>query len=174
MNKSNFFTEISSAYEAEIEDLTSDSEGKSVLAARLKEKRDQLEALVEMLEFAPEMVIPVFYQAFKFKDPAALSLAAQSEPDDGDFPGWNELAEVMIIEPWALPLIEMALNANGGERFLVTSAVAEFLRVHDDQRAASAVETAPKEEGDDDEEINDLAEAGADWLAEQGFDNKNS
>ncbi len=174
MSKSNFFTEISSAYDAEIEDLTSDSEGKSVLAARLKEKRDQLDALIEMLEFAPEMVIPVFYQAFKFKDPAVLSLTAQSEPDDGDFPGWDELAEALTIEPWALPLIEKALNANGGPRFLVTAAVAEFLRVHDVQRVAPAVEMAPKEEDGDDEEINDLAEAGADWVAEQGFDTQNS
>lgn len=172
MNKSNFFTDISSAYDAEIEDLTSDSEGKSVLAARIKEKRDQLDALIEMLEFSPEMVIPVFYQAFKFKNPAALSLAAQSEPDDGDFPGWDDLAEALTIETWALPFIEKALHVDGGERFLVTAAVAEFLRGYDAPRGASAAEMPPKEE--DDDEINDLAEAGADWLAEQGFDTTNS
>ena len=56
----------------------------------------------------------------------------------------------------------------------MTAAVAEFLRVHDVQRVAPAVEMAPKEEDGDDEEINDLAEAGADWLAEQGFDTQNS
>ncbi len=42
----------------------SDSDGKNVLARRLQTKRDQLADLLPMMDFAPEMVAPVFYEAF--------------------------------------------------------------------------------------------------------------
>lgn len=176
MNKSNYFGEIASAYEAEIDDLASDSGGNSVLTARLKDKRKEIDALLQMAEFAPEMVIPVFYRAFTFTTPAVMARAALCEPDDDDFALWDDLASALGIEPWAAPIIEKALACEGGDRFMVTAAVAEFLRLHDRSYAAAAPVEAEKERGDDedDDEIGDLAEVGADWLSEQGFDSQSS
>ena len=69
MKKSYYFAELSSSYDAEIQDLLNDSEGKSALKARLKEKRQELKSILPMIEFAPEMVVPVFFDAFSFTNP---------------------------------------------------------------------------------------------------------
>ncbi|MGL6070260.1 hypothetical protein [Craterilacuibacter sp.] len=175
MKKSNYFWEINSAYSAEIDDLASNSEGKNVLAIRLEEKRMQIDSLLQMAEFAPEMVIPVFHQAFSFAEPAVLARAARCEPDDDDFPLWDDLAETLKIAPWAAPLVEQALCSDGGELFMVTAAVAEFLRSHDlAGSAASADAENGSLEDEDDDAPGDLGEAGADWLSEQGFDSAHS
>lgn len=180
MNKSNYFGEIASAYDAEMDDLTSDSEGKSVLAARLKDKRKEIDALLQMAEFAPEMVIPVFHRAFTFRTPAVMARAALCEPDDDDFALWDDVADSIGIEAWAAPIVEKALAVDGGDRFMVTAAVAEFLRSHGGATAAAApVETEKKrgdneDEDDGDGEMGDLGEGGADWLSEQGFDSQPS
>jgi hypothetical protein len=175
MKKSNYFWEIASAYSAEMDDLASDSEGKNVLAVRLEEKRMQFDTLLQMAEFAPEMVIPAFHQAFSFVEPAVLMRAARCEPDDADFPLWDELAEAINIAPWAAPMVDHALASDGGELFMVTAAVAEFLRSHDMASPAVALDAEnDNEEGEDDDEPGDLGEAGADWLSEQGFDSAHS
>lgn len=62
MQKSEFFDALSSMYEAEMDDLFSDSDGKNVLAKRLQTKREQLSDLLPMMDFAPEMVAPVFFE----------------------------------------------------------------------------------------------------------------
>ena len=55
MQKSEFFDALSSMYEAEMDDLLSDSDGKNVLARRLQTKRDQLADLLPMMDFAPNL-----------------------------------------------------------------------------------------------------------------------
>ena len=178
MTKSNFFSEMISAYDAEIHDLASDSEGKSVLTVRLKEKRQEIDLLLQMVESAPEMVIPLFYQAFSFTAPTILIRAAQCEPDDGDFPTWDDLLGSFKVEQWATSLVDKALTADGGDRFMVTAAVTEFLRLKDAQAIPAPVESESErgdgEDDDDDDESRDLGEAGADWLSEQGFDTRTS
>lgn len=180
MHKSHYFEELSASYSAEIDDLVSDSEGKSVLLARLKEKRRELDALLQMIEFAPEMVAPVFYDAFVFEkmspSVSPIIAAIQCEPDDGDFPSWDSVASAVTVAAWAKPLIEKTLAAAGGEVFLVSAVAVEFLRLNDHGASSAqwADEQNEKEENEDresDEEGGgDLGESGADWLAEQGFD----
>ena len=175
MKKSPFFEELSSAYGAEIDDLTTDTEGKSVLSARLKDKRKQLDTLVQMIEFSPEMVLPVFYGAFTFADPRTIGHAVLCEPDDDDFPAWEALSQSLTLADWAIPLAERIIVARGGEQFMVVAAAAEFLRTHD--TAAPEEKNMSDEAGDEDDDADadadDLGEAGADWLSEQGFDPQN-
>jgi len=178
MNKSAYFEQLSEAYSAEIDDLFSDSEGRNVLNARLRDKRNELDALLQMLEYAPEMVLPVFHQAFQFGKSGGMARAACSEPDDDDFPSWSSLSDAITLETWATPLVTKVLAAKGGETFLVSAAVCEFLRQFDGgSRAEDAPSDASPNEEDDLEEADrftDLGEAGADWLGEQGFDSHNA
>lgn len=175
MNKSHYFEEISSAYSAEIDDLSSDFEGKAVLTTRLREKRREIGTMLQMIDVAPEMVAPIFYSAFTFLQPAVMVHAVQAEPDDEDFPEWRRLSEAIALTDWALPMVEQVLAEPGGDRFMVSAAAVEFLRL----RESSAPEaTVPAEsadqEGDDDDEEQDLAEAGAEWMTQQGFDPQGS
>ena len=57
MTISPFFKHLRSSYQSELDDLTSDSEGKDVLKQRLAEKRKELDFLKQMIELSPEMVI---------------------------------------------------------------------------------------------------------------------
>ena len=177
MHKSHYFEELSASYSAEIDDLVSDSEGKSVLTLRLKEKRRELDALLQMIEFAPEMVAPVFFDAFAFEKMSAnlspVVAAIQCEPDDGEFPAWDDVASALTVVAWAKPLVEKTLAAAGGEAFMVSVVALEFLRLHDVGASSTPVsdESNDSEDSEDDEDA-DLAESGADWLAEQGFDSQ--
>lgn len=188
MKKSYYFAELSSSYDAEIQDLLNDSEGKSALKARLKEKRQELKSILPMIEFAPEMVVPVFFDAFSFTNPKAMVAVVDCEPDDDDFPGWDEVAQLLTVADWAAPYVTAVLAERAGDDFMVTAASLEFIRKFD----TSAPEPAAKddEDGEDGNEGNeggndsdgrddddgdrdrdrDLAEAGDDWLGEQGFD----
>jgi hypothetical protein len=171
MNKSYFFAELAESYDAELQDLLNDSEGNSALKLRLKEKRQELAALVAMIEFSPEIVVPVFYDAFTFPNAKAMQAAVACEPDDGDFPSWDVLSSVVTVAPWAAPYVQTVLGEPAGEAFMVQAACLEFLRQFDAATPSSADDEAKAEkddEGDDDDE--DLAEAGDDWMGEQGFD----
>lgn len=178
MNKSYYFSELASAYDAEIQDLLSDSEGKSALQARLAEKRQELSSILPMIDFSPEMVVPVFYDGFSFANPQAMAAVVRCEPEDGDFPCWHDLAAFVTLESWARPFLEAVLAESTGEEFMVTAACLEFIRQFDSiaPAPADAPESKngnnPDEDGDDDE--RDLAEAGDDWLGEQGFDSLKS
>ncbi len=177
MKRSRYFSDIFQNYAAEIDDLVTDSEGKSVLQKRLSEKRREMDAILPMIEFSPEMVAVVFYGAFGFKSLEAMQRIVLSEPGDADFPEWAELERELTVTEWARPLIEASLKAQGGDAFLVTTAALEFLRSKDTV-SAPAPEPEPETdkdrndeaEEDDEDGMGDLNEAGADWLAEQGFD----
>jgi hypothetical protein len=174
MKKSRFFAELAHTYSSEIDDLLSDSEGKTVLQSRLKEKRQAFDALLPMIEFAPEMVAVTFYDAFTFKDPAVIQRAVLNEPGRSAFPSWKALKATLIIAPWAEPLIGATLNEEGGDTFLVITATLEFIRLRDSGDVAPPADDETKEKTRFDDEENDddrdLSEAGADWMASQGFD----
>ena len=179
MQKSEFFHALSSMYEAEMDDLLSDSDGKNVLARRLQTKREQLSDLLPMMDFAPEMVAPVFFEAFSFAAPADMDAVVSSEPDDGDLPAWAVLASSITVADWAQPIADRVLAEPGGDTFLVLAAALEFLRLHEARRggavAAPATESEPRarrgdDDNDDDGDDQDLAESGNNWMSEQGFD----
>lgn len=187
MKKSYFFDELSSSYDAEIQDLLNDSEGNSALKGRLKEKRQELKSILPMIEFAPEMVVPVFYDAFSFPNSGAMAAAVMCEPDEGDFPSWDDIRASIKVEAWAAPYVEAVLAEAAGEDFMVTAACLEFIRKFDHSAPPAAAKKDDDEDRDDDSRDNgrndddgsddddrDLAEAGDDWLGEQGFDSLKS
>ena len=175
MKKSRYFSDLIKSYIDEVDDLVTDSEGKSVLQKRLNEKRREIDAILPMIEFSPEMVSVVFYGAFGFKSPEIMQQVVLSEPGDTAFFAWAELNSELTVSGWAKPLIESSLKVEGGDAFLVTTAALEFLRGKD-SLSAPMRESEPEaekegdDEGDDEDGLDNLNEAGADWLAEQGFD----
>ena len=92
MKLSPYFYDLRSAYQAELDDLVSDSEGKDVLRKRLAEKRNEIGFLVQMMELAPEMVAVVFHQGFRFVQPAVFEHLICQDADD--LPDWDAIAAV--------------------------------------------------------------------------------
>jgi hypothetical protein len=176
MRLSYFFEDMAKAYRTELEDLQSDSEGKNVLAGRLKEKRTHFASLMPMIEVAPEMVAVAFHGAIKFSHPQAMALLSSTEPDD--FPSWDEMAHAVQFEPSAQRLADIALKERGGDRFLLTTVCLEYLHgksIGDSDDAPDDVEAGPErdeDEGEGEEIEQDLDAAGADWLEQQGFDRR--
>lgn len=175
MKKSRYFSELIRTYNDEVDDLVTDSEGKSVLQKRLNEKRREIDAILPMIEFSPEMVAVVFYGAFGFRSSELMQRIVLSEPGQPGFLPWRELKSELSIADWAEPLIAASLKVEGGDEFLVATAALEFLRNKDSYAPPAPEPTAEKERGDesddgDEDGEQDLSEAGADWLAEQGFE----
>ena len=173
MKKSRYFSDLIKNYIDEVDDLVTDSGGKSVLQKRLNEKRREIDAILPMIEFSPEMVSVVFYGAFDFRSPEIMQQVVLSEPGDATFFAWAELESELTVSAWARPLIESSLKVDGGDAFLVAAAALEFLRGKDSVAAPMRESEAEKEdddEGGDEDDSDDLNEAGADWLAEQGCD----
>ncbi len=173
MKKSRYFSDLFRSYLDEIDDLVTDSDGKSVLQKRLQDKRREMDALLSMIDFSPEMVAVVFYDAFGFRSADVMQRLVMSEPELADFLAWDALKDTLTVAPWAEALVESSLKVQGGDAFLVTTAALEFLR-HKDTFAAPAEESKAESARDDedggDDDADDLGEAGADWLAEQGFE----
>lgn len=175
MTISPFFTDLRSAYQAELDDLTFDSEGKDVLVRRLADKRREIDFLVKMMELSPEMVAVVFHQAFVFKLPAVMDDLLGFEADE--LPDWSGLAADIQIAPWAQELADKVLQEPGGEWFLTVAAGLEYMAGKPVVHAAQV-----DDDSDDDEEFDGDAEeradakarkeAGDDWMVEQGFDRK--
>ncbi len=174
MRKSHYFGDLIRTSMDEVDDLLSDSEGKSVLQKRLNEKRREIGAILPMIDYSPEMVAVIFYGAFGFKAPGVMQKLILSDPISSGFLPWRMLREELTIADWAEPLIATTLKNPSGDEFLVTTAGLEFLRTKDTSdatvSAADDSHEAGDEDRDDDDETQDLSEAGADWLAEQGFD----
>jgi hypothetical protein len=175
MKLSRFFSELSSAYGYEIEDLTYDSAGANVLASRLKVKREQFADLLPMCEFAPEMVAPAFHGGFKFVSKAALEKLVSSQPEG--FPSWASVAEALELQPWADKLATQALGRPDGERLMLISAGLEYIASAPAAAVTPAAETTearPDDDGEDrdDDDSDDLGDAGEDYLNDQGFDRR--
>jgi hypothetical protein len=177
-----YFEELNKAYQAEIEDLRSDSEGKNVLNRRLADKRSQFNELLSMIDYAPEMVAPVFHNAITFNDPKQLLSLLTLEPDA--FPAWESVASLVDFEPWADKLITSVLGEPNGADFLIKVVCLEFLfgqitkhgsgQEFNQFDASDSSEVNDMAEGSADSEDNaqDLEQAGSDWLVEQGFDRR--
>lgn len=192
MSISPFFHTLGSAYQAEMDDLTFDSEGKDVLRQRLAEKRKELTFLTQMIELSPEMVAVVFHQGFQFKLPAVMEHLVSHESDE--LPEWDSLADVIALRPWAQDLAKDILKEPMGEWFMTVAAGLEYLygkpgkplaaARDDDDRDADA--DANEDQDDDQDQRDELddgdeddessarrrEDAGADWMEEQGFDRK--
>ena len=192
MKLSPFFHDLRAAYQAELDDLVSDSEGKDVLRKRLAEKRNEIAFLAQMVELAPEMVAVAFHQGFRFHQPGALERVLALPVDA--LPGWQQIAAAVALEPWAQGLAEAVLREPQGARFLTVAAGLEYLQQH----ARMGVQHAHAHDHEDDaahdgeealEHDDDFSalsaddavdphnsrtreEASANWLAEAGFDRK--
>ena len=176
MKLSPFFSDLSSSYGYEIEDLTYDSAGGNVLASRLKVKRDQFAGLLPMCEFDPVMVASAFRGGFRFESRAVFDQLVATHPDD--FPAWEAVAQAVGLETWADTLARQALASPGGERFMLIAAGLEYISsgpgAGPQPQAEPAAETEEDHEArdDDSDDRPDLGEAGEDYLSDQGFDRR--
>jgi len=190
MSMSAFFRALRTSYQAEIDDLTFDSEGRNVLRQRLLEKRGQISFLKQMLELSPEMVAVVFHGGFHFEQPEVMEQLLTLESDE--FPDWRSLAEAVQLTPWAQELADALLPEPQGDWFMVVTAVLEYLyhRPSPHHHEAAAHEgQAQESEGahgatgrrdagydfDKDDELDhdhDHDESSTQWLEDQGFDRK--
>lgn len=187
MKISPFFLGLRSAYQAEIDDMTFDSEGKNVLRQRLSARRKELSFLLKMIELSPEMVAVVFHEAFKFTLPAAMDHLLMQEPED--FPAWDSFADALLMPPWAHEMIKVIRQEPMGDWFLTVAVGLEYMfsrpgaapahagdsRENDDEDAEFDEPSRDALDEFDDQEEGDAQareEAGADWMVEQGFDRK--
>lgn len=182
MSISPFFRQLRTAYQAEIDDLTFDSEGRDVLRQRLAQRRKELGFLLQMMELSPEMVSVVFHQGFRFKLPSAMDHLVSHESEE--LPHWDSLSDVVALTPWAQELAQVILQQPKGEWFMGVAAGLEYLygrldmaAGHDSDNDDADDNTEDNDSGDDldsDEEKEARAreDAGADWMVEQGFDRK--
>jgi hypothetical protein len=192
MSMSAFFRALRASYQAEIDDLSFDSEGRDVLRHRLEEKRGQVMFLKQMMELSPEMVATVFHKGFHFELPAAMEHVLTLESDE--FPEWASLADAVQLSPWAKDLAEVFLAEPQGEWFMVTAAALEYLyqRVpahgHDESRDEHTDEEPQSNKRRDHDHGHDFdrddahnqandhdhdhEESSGDWLEAHGFDRK--
>ncbi len=184
MSVSAFFRNLRASYQAELDDLASDSEGRDVLRKRLAQKRSQMPFLQQMIESAPEMVAVVFHDGFRFESPAVMDHLLTLDSDD--LPDWDSLRDAVTLAPWAQALAAPLLAEPTGPWFLTVAAALEYMyhkpthsaRASDElaEDDASQAQDARRDEFDAEEDLDagelDHEQVGADWLAEQGFDRK--
>lgn len=184
-----FFLQLRTAYQAEMDDLTFDSEGRDVLRQRLADKRKEFDFLRQMIELSPEMVAVIFHDGFSFTLPAVVEHLLTLEADE--FPEWDTLADAVQLAPWAQALAEVILKEPMGPWFMTVAAGLVYMhgkfdpalaaRFEDDHDADEDEEPGHHDQSEPadsdevfhhDEDARTAEEAGADWLAEQGFDRK--
>ncbi len=195
MSISPFFHNLRVAYQAEINDLTFDSEGQDVLVRRLKERRKELGFLLQMMELSPEMVAVIFHQGFEFKKPAVMDQLLAYE--SANLPAWGTLADAIVLPGWAQDLCRTVLKEPKGDWFLTVAAGLEYMygkpgfdtAEHDredegeesDEAGGEGANRGADDMGDgrvggsdaEDGRSNKAREdAAADWMSEQGFDRK--
>lgn len=184
MKLSRYFSDLRSAYDAELDDLLSDSEGKDVLKKRLAAKRSEIGFLVQMLAYSPEMVAVVFHRAFRFPRPAAMEKLLRLS--DAELPAWPELAGAVTLEPWADALARKVMAEPGGSTFMTVAACLEYLHTHGSSDSAADQKQDDGELREHDEDADHLSAddaheprtaedregAGADFLSDLGFDRK--
>ena len=190
MSMSAFFRALRSSYQAEIDDLASDSEGKDVLRRRLLEKRGQIAFLSQMMESAPEMVAVAFHGGFHFELPAVMEQLLTLESDE--FPDWDSLSDAVQLTPWAKDMAAVLLKQPQGDWFMTVAAALEYMYhrpsphhqevAHADEHGEHGARGSSRDldhghdfDADDDhahKTDQDHDEASADWLEDQGFDRK--
>ena len=162
-----FFEDLSERYVAEIDDLRTDSQGRDMLERVLQQKRSAFKAMLPMLEEAPEMIVPAFHGAFRFTDRKILDRAASTSPGFAGFPRWTEVSATLELATWAHPLADLCLKEPDGDAFMVIAAVLEWMLQEDIRRPDFKHQ---EDEADDDQDLEDLGQAGEGWMSEQGFD----
>jgi hypothetical protein len=188
MSISPFFQQLRSAYQAEVDDMAFDSDGKDILQRRLKERRKELGFLLQMMQLSPEMVAVVFHQGFEFKQPSVLDGLLALESDQ--LPAWASLKAAIHLPKWSHELSQIVLKEPAGDWFLTVAAALEYMYNKPDGRLQAADDDQDDDDADnaddvasgdalrsglDSDDAQDAKvreEAGADWLAEQGFDRK--
>lgn len=174
MSISPFFRTLRTAYQAEIDDLTFDSEGKDILRQRLTQRRKELPFLLQMMELSPEMVAVVFHQAFRFQLPGAMEHLVGHESED--LPSWDTVSDTVTLVPWAQELATTILQQARGEWFMSVAAGLEYLYSKPERDLAQGDEESDGDDSspdkDDEEDAQAREEAGADWMVAQGFDRK--
>jgi len=184
MHLSPFFHHLRSAYVAELDDLSHDSDGVFILQQRLAQRRGELQFLLHMLELSPEMVAVVLHKAFVFRAPLAMEQMLRCEPED--LPDWDSLADDITVAPWAQAMVQTIRSQPAGDWFMTVAAAAEYMLgmagtataepsdVDADERGADQPDDPAHLSADDDAGADAQAreDAGADWMVEQGFDRK--
>jgi hypothetical protein len=184
MRISPFFQELRSAYQAELDDLNSDSEGQYILDKRLAEKRKELGFLLQMMDLNPEMVAVVLHQAFEFHAPELMAHFITRDADD--LLSWEALSEGVRIASWAQPIVDKILAEPVGAWFMTVAAALEYMHGTPMRGGAQSNEADADEDlenvergdqaGQDDEseerDAREREEAGNAWMVEQGFDSK--
>ncbi|MBT9506428.1 hypothetical protein [Rhodoferax sp.] len=184
MSISPFFLHLRSAYQAELDDLTFDSEGRDVLRQRLAERRKEVGFLLQMMELSPEMVAVVFHQGFRFKLPGAMEHLISHESDE--LPDWSSLVGAVQLAPWAQDVAQLILKEPQGEWFLAVAAGLEYMygkleapaaashddNADDDEGEGGDTDRLDDYDADEEDEARAREDAGADWMVEQGFDRK--
>ena len=194
MTISPFFRNLRTAYRAEMDDLTFDSDGRDVLRQRLGEKRQEIGFLVQMMELSPEMVAVIFHQGLRFTEPAVMEHLLSHEADE--LPEWASVCAGVDLTPWARELSEIILKAPAGEWFLTVAAGLQYMADKpDNSDKAFAGQDGDQDSEDHDDsdqdddsdgvddfndhesdevrgDARDRKEAGASWLEGQGFDPK--
>lgn len=182
-----FFLELRSAYQAELDDLTFDSEGKGVLRQRLVAKRKELGFLIQMMEISPEMVAVVFHQGITVREPRVIQQLLGCDADE--LLPWDAVQGAIELAPWAQELADQVLAEPAGPWFMSLCAALEYMfhKVDASQHSRDDQDDDDHEHDDEDGgddrnplDADDLGdndgrtreEAGADWLAEHGFDRK--
>jgi len=186
---------LRSAYQAELDDLRTDSEGHDVLRKRLAEKRREIGFLVKMMELSPEMVAVVLHQAFRFNSPSAMDhLLAQ---DADDLPAWDAIRDSIEIAAWAKDIVQAVLREPTGEWFMTIAAALEYMhhkpltaaersrmegededgdedgaRDRDDVRVERHDDNHTEDHDEEEADARAREDAGNDWMVEQGFDRK--
>ena len=193
MSLSAFFRNLRTSYQAEIDDLSFDSEGRNVLKQRLMEKRSQVAFLRQMMELSPEMVAVVFHGGFHFEQPAVLEHLLTLDSDE--FPDWASLAQAVQLTPWAQELANGFLQEPQGDWFMTVTVALEYMHQRPSPHQHEAQDHEPDQEHDhdagreqtyrreldhghdfdrDDEhhQERDHEKDSAQWLEDQGFDRK--
>ncbi len=179
MSISPFFQELRTAYQAELDDLNSDSEGHYILDKRLAEKRQELEFLLQMMDLSPEMVAVVLHRAFEFHEPELMDHFITLDADD--LLSWEALSEGVRIAPWAQPIVDKIMAEPVGAWFMSVAAALEYMHGTPMRRSANSadadedlenVERGDQAESDEEREAREREEAGNTWMVEQGFDSK--
>lgn len=187
---SRYFAELLQEYQAELDDLATDSEGADVLQKRLKDKRREFAALAPLCAEMPLLAASCFFGAFRFPEHRAQAFEALLGGVPGEFPSWGELASQLETASWAAPLVATALEQDGGEDFMALVAGLEFARLRDRASSQSVpFDASPAagegeggeergrdedglgDEGLDDDERDDETR-GEDYLEDQGFDRR--
>ena len=181
MSISPFFQELRTAYQAELDDLNSDSEGHHILDKRLAEKRQELEFLLQMMDLNPEMVAVVLHQAFEFEEPELMAHFITRDAED--LLSWDTLSEGIRIAPWAQTMVDQILAEPVGAWFMSVAAALEYMHSTPLRGGAAShqadadedlenVERADAAESDDERLFREREEAANTWMVEQGFDSK--